>query len=259
MGNIHHQSGFTLLELMISVTILTLILGVIFGAMRLGSRSWEKGEERIDRLQRMRVTYDILSEDIRSIPLSGGRRQGDYGKIPICPEGKGCNQKAVLFIGESDRIRFVTTNPGLDPSLNKDSYRVVTYYLGQHYNSEYEGVVMEEYAWLFSDFFRFETLCDRCEKGADEFKYDPFVYSIYPEVTELSFRYYGIHRGDEEPDWYETWNPFQDLCSCDKGLIQDTLPQKVEVRMMRPKIFASEEGETEEVVFEVTIESYTEE
>ncbi|MGA1795780.1 MAG: type II secretion system protein J [bacterium] len=259
MGNIHHQSGFTLLELMISVTILTLILGVIFGAMRLGSRSWEKGEERIDRLQRMRVTYDILSEDIRSIPLSGGRRQGDYGKISICPEGKGCNLKAVLFIGESDRIRFVTTNPGLAPSLNRDSYRVVTYYLGQHYNSEYEGVVMEEYAWLFSDFFRFETLCDRCEKGADEFNYDPFVYSIYPEVTELGFRYYGIHRGDEEPDWYETWNPFQDLCSCDKGLIQDTLPQKVEVRMVRPKIFAGEEGETEEVVFEVTIESYTEE
>ena len=68
-------SGFTLLELMISITILTMILGIILGAMRLGSRSWEVGEKRIDRVQKIRMTHDIISEDIKSI-LPTKRGQG---------------------------------------------------------------------------------------------------------------------------------------------------------------------------------------
>jgi len=254
------KSGFTLLELMISVTILSLILGVILGAMRLGSRSWEVGEKRIDRLQRMRITYDIISEDIKSILPSGGRKTKNYGEMFICPEGRGCRQKAGLFIGESDRIKFVSTNPGLDQSLNRSKYRVVSYYLGQDYHSDYKGVVMEEYVWLFSDFFRFEILCDMCETEEDEFEYETFIHSIYPDVTDLTFKYYGTHRGDEDPDWYETWNSIEDLCSCDPGMIQDSMPQKVEVRMIRPKILGVEgEKETEEILFEVNIEAVQEE
>ena len=246
-----------MLELMISVTILTLILGVIFGAMRLGSRSWEVGEERIDRLQRMRVTYDIISEDIKSI-LSANL--GKSAMKPICPGKKGCSQSAFLFIGESDRIKFITTNPGLDRSLNRSEYRVVNYYLGQYYGEDEKGVMMEEHAWLFPDFFRFDTLCDMCETEEDEAEYETFTHAIYPEVTELTFRYYGTHDGDEDPDWYETWNSFEDLCSCDPGLIEDSLPQKIEVKMVRPKILAGEEeeGETEEVLCEVAIEGFKE-
>ncbi|UCG70170.1 MAG: hypothetical protein JSV09_03905 [Thermoplasmata archaeon] len=245
---------------MISITILSLILGVILGAMRLGSRSWEAGEKRIDRLQRMRITYDIISEDIKSILPSGVQKRQDYGRKHICPEGQGCSQKAALLIGESDRIKFVSTNPGLHHGLNRSKYRVVSYYLGEHYDSDYKGVVMEEYVWLFPDFFRFETLCDMCETEEDEFEYETFVHSIYPDVTELAFRYYGTHRGDEEPDWYETWNSLEDLCSCDPGMIQDSMPQKVEVKMIRPKIVGVEgEEELEEVIFEVNIEAVQEE
>jgi hypothetical protein len=177
--------------------------------------------------------------------------------MSICPEGRGCNQTAALFIGESDRIKFVSTNPGLHHSLNRSEYRVVSYYLGQDYNPDYKGVVMEEQAWLFPDFFRFETLCDMCESDEDEFEYETFTHSIYPDVTEFTFRYYGIRKGEEEPDWYETWNSLQEvLCTCSRDEIQDTMPHKVEVRMLRPKIIGGEgEEEIEEVKFEVNIEA----
>ncbi|MGA1863513.1 MAG: prepilin-type N-terminal cleavage/methylation domain-containing protein [bacterium] len=250
------ETGFTLLELMISITILSLIMGVILGAMRLGTRAWEAGEKRIDRLQRMRITYDIISEDIKSILPSGIKKKSDQGSQYICPKGKGCSQKAALFIGESDRIKFVSTNPGLHSSLNKSKYRVVSYYLGQTHDSDHKGVVMEERAWLFPDFFRFETLCSMCETEEDEFENETFIHSIYPDVTELTFRYYGTHDGDEEPDWYETWNTMEDLCSCDPGMIQDSLPEKVEVKMRQPKIMGSDEDEElGEVVFVVDIEA----
>jgi len=250
--------GFTLLELMISITILTLILAVIFGAMRLGSRSWEVGEKRIDRIQRMRITHDIISEDIRSILPTGSGRGSRYGTKPICPDGRGCSVKAVLFIGETDRIKFVTTNPGIDRSLNTSQYRVVTYFLGQEYHEEYQGVVMEEHAWLFPDFFRFEAICDKCESEENIFEFETFTHVIYPDVRELTFRYYGKRTGDAEPEWYETWNTFDDLCSCDSSAIQDALPQKIEVKMMRPKVMSQEEEDLEEIIFEVPIEGYAE-
>jgi len=44
--------GFTLLELLISLTILSLVTVLIFGAFRMGIRAWEKGERNIDGRQR---------------------------------------------------------------------------------------------------------------------------------------------------------------------------------------------------------------
>jgi hypothetical protein len=117
---------------------------------------------------------------------------------------------------------------------------------------------MEEQMWLFPDFFSFETLCDTCDAEV-EFEYESFVHSIYPDVTELEFRYYGKRGADEDAEWYETWNSFEDLCSCDPGMIQKSLPQKVEVKIVKPKIIAKEdEEEKEEIIFEVPIESMQE-
>ncbi|HEX7533874.1 MAG TPA: prepilin-type N-terminal cleavage/methylation domain-containing protein [Syntrophales bacterium] len=39
-----HNRGFTLLELLIALTITAMIVAIIFGALRIGIRAWEKGE-----------------------------------------------------------------------------------------------------------------------------------------------------------------------------------------------------------------------
>ncbi|MFP4033740.1 MAG: type II secretion system protein J, partial [Desulfococcaceae bacterium] len=44
--------GFTLLELMISMTVLGIIMTLVYGAMRLGTRTWETGQAQMDRWQR---------------------------------------------------------------------------------------------------------------------------------------------------------------------------------------------------------------
>lgn len=231
---------------MISVTILALILGVILGAMRLGSRSWEVEEKRVERLQRMRVTYDIISEDIKSVLCNV--------KKSICPGGSGCRHIAHMFIGENDRIKFVSANPGIGANLSRSRYRVASYYLGQDYNTEYEGVVLEESKWLFPDFFRFDFVCDICDSESSEFESESNLYVIYPDVTELTFQYYGTRNGESEPDWYDTWNSLEDLCSCDPGYIQELLPEKVRIRMLRPPIKGRKaEEEPEEIVIEVYI------
>ena len=60
------SSGFTLLELILSLTILGVVLLIIFGALRIGTRAWEKGEKDVAVHQRQRAVLSLLSQQIAS-------------------------------------------------------------------------------------------------------------------------------------------------------------------------------------------------
>ncbi len=62
--------GFTLLELMISISMLVIIIVIISGAMRLASRSIADGERKIEALERLRTSFSIINAQIQSgMPL----------------------------------------------------------------------------------------------------------------------------------------------------------------------------------------------
>ncbi len=68
---INSQNGFTLLELTISITMLALIVLVIAGALRLGYRSIESADRKIESTERMRISFHIIDSQIQSyIPLT---------------------------------------------------------------------------------------------------------------------------------------------------------------------------------------------
>jgi len=63
--------GFTLLELLLSVVIISLIILIIVSALRLGFRSVEAGEKKAESLERVRNAITILESQIQSeIPLA---------------------------------------------------------------------------------------------------------------------------------------------------------------------------------------------
>lgn len=65
------EAGFTLLELMISISMLVIIILIIGGAMRLGSRSVNAGEKKIETLERVRSSLSLIDSQIQSItPLT---------------------------------------------------------------------------------------------------------------------------------------------------------------------------------------------
>jgi len=64
-------SGFTLLEMLLAVTILAVIVVILGGAMRLGYRSAEKGERKIESAERVRRTIEIVESQIQALlPLT---------------------------------------------------------------------------------------------------------------------------------------------------------------------------------------------
>jgi len=88
------SAGFTLLELIIAITILPLIILIIGNGFRLGMNAWEKGENETVWTQRFRVLSGVLSQQIKSA----------YPYVTEIDE-----ERVILFEGTSDSIMFVTT------------------------------------------------------------------------------------------------------------------------------------------------------
>ncbi len=87
----HSDKGFTLLELMISMTILGIIVLIVFGATRLGHRSIEKAERATEFLERMRTALNIIDSQLKS-------------QVPLTYEENG--EKKLYFAGNKESIQF---------------------------------------------------------------------------------------------------------------------------------------------------------
>lgn len=87
------NKGFTLLELMISMTLIGIIMLIVFGAMRLGYRSIEKVERTTEFLERVRTSLNVIESQLQS-------------QIPLTYEEEG--EKRLYFTGQKGFIQFAT-------------------------------------------------------------------------------------------------------------------------------------------------------
>ncbi|MEW6380860.1 MAG: prepilin-type N-terminal cleavage/methylation domain-containing protein [bacterium] len=242
------EQGFTLIEVIISLTILAMIMGVIMGGFRLSTRSWEAGEKRLDEQQRMRCVFDILIQDIKSCMgiLRPPKFETDAAGEATFDRNR--QRWTVVFFGEAHKLTLITTASGIDRQLKKGTLRYVSYYLGE--DEEKPGMNMEESPWL-----------SQYPPPLDEETPAPQVhrYSLYPDVIDITFQYYGIKKIagevveiDAEPEWYEDWNPLELVESGEKYLLN--LPQRVRVTIHRkPEGEAREEEKDIVTSFDIPI------
>ncbi len=177
------QSGFTLLELLLALSIMGMIMGIIYGGLNLGNRAWRAGDRRVEQNQRLRLLLNQLAEEIRSA-------------YSIKMKGETKEDKYLAFWGESNKISFVTVTAGLmsEPLVNK--LRAVSYYVDGD-----DGLVFKETALNYDDFF------EQLESQ------EPVI--LDPNITEIAFRYYYLpepEKGEEkliqkEGTWTTEWDP----------------------------------------------------
>ncbi len=86
--------GFTLLELLISLSLLVVIVVIAMGAMRLGSRSVAAGEKRMDAQERFRTVLSLVDAQIQSY-------------LPLTYEEAGTRR--YYFQGDGKTLRFPTS------------------------------------------------------------------------------------------------------------------------------------------------------
>jgi general secretion pathway protein J len=199
-GNQEGDSGFTLLELIVSMTILAIIVTVVFSSLRIGSRAWEKGEADIRDNQRLRVVSDLIRRQI-----SSARQCRVYGK----------SQKKLPFYfkGYPDGLKFVSAL-----SLQYDNpypYVQVTY-LAKASNDGMFGFIAKEDDIILPGVFVSEE---------NRKKYDVIDTRLLSGLQTLSFSYLEITDGQFL--WRNHW---------DAG-VREKLPEAVRI-VLKPKSIA---------------------
>lgn len=174
------EPGFTLLELLISMTILALIFIAVLGAIQVGSKSWESGERRAEANQRMRSLVDSLARELTMIyPL----RIKDQDK------------DIIVFHGKSDSLVFATFPRSYGAEPFSHMIRVVEYAVAPD-----AGLVATESYPLAG-----------AAAGSDSL--DGRAKSIDDQVSDVRFRYLVPEGRPEEslaPVWRDFWDPSQD-------------------------------------------------
>ena len=93
----HRSAGFTLIEMLLAVTLMAAILALVYGGMRATTRATLRGEQLIAETQSMRMTHRFISRQIHQmLPLHWGGEAED----------------AVMFMGDTTSMTWIGPMPG---------------------------------------------------------------------------------------------------------------------------------------------------
>ncbi len=171
--------GFTLIEVVITFTILGFILLIIFGSFRLGLSAWERGESTKDEYQRLRIVSQLISQQIKStVPykIKPQKAEGDY----------------LAFEGKADSLKFVSTLPMKATGPEGFVYAIYQFKEG---GNEGGRLILYEQRALNKDLF------------AEEPKEESGV-SLLEGISDVRFEYYREEdpENNRKEEWVEEWN-----------------------------------------------------
>jgi prepilin-type N-terminal cleavage/methylation domain-containing protein len=174
------EAGFTLLEMLIAVTLVAMMAVSLWAVFRTSLRSWSRGTEFIDVNQRHRSILDLVRKQIAS--AFGLYAQADLQLgLP----------STLYFSGTENSLRFVSLNsmrfhesPGLT---------LVIYEVAQDANGDFSLVEKEaRYLGQISD----------QEAAASQAKPTP----IFDNLSSCIFKYFDAGDSETSSEWVGEWN-----------------------------------------------------
>lgn len=171
------RKGFTLFELLITITLLCIVVVILSGALRLGIRAWEKGEARVADIQAPIRVLELIGRQIASTLPHQIKKGGTT---------------VALFNGEAARLEFVSLSA---LSTIRDAGAVhVVYRLHENTETKEESLfVFEEPLWAYSS---------TDKKTGDE---TGNWREMLSGVASLSFEYGARTETADELSWTKEW------------------------------------------------------
>lgn len=166
------QSGFTLLELLVAITILTLVLTVALGAVHVGHRSFQIGIKQADGTAEIRHLVSLLRRQFLQL-------------LPVIWEKNG--QDFIAFEGGRHQLLFVGPAP---EGAAGPGYLV--YKLAVENLPDGKKVTV-----AFAPF----------DPGSDGFVIPRFNTRepLTHNLRDISFDYFGIQAEHDQPSWHAVW------------------------------------------------------
>lgn len=199
-----NRRGFTLLEVMVSIIIFALVATILFSGFHLTTRAWKRGQENIQKGERIRGVMELIRRQIVStypvLPLQKEDQQTQDADGTFRPVTRGLP----YFVGAQQRMAFVTLYSlrlnaipglcfvvyGIENSEDGEGFQLVEYenqYTGTNPMGNAEG----------------ESLPDNI-----------FRYVLLDHLDAAAFRFYGMDYsqiGTAPPEemvksWFESWD-----------------------------------------------------
>jgi general secretion pathway protein J len=178
-ANIFSKTGFTLLEVMVTLTLFGFIILIIFGAFRLGLSSWERGESTREEYQKLRTVSQLVSRQIKSVvpyKIKSQKSGGDY----------------LAFEGKPHSLKFISALP---LKAKQPEGFVYVFYEFKEGGKEGGRLTLYEQRILNKDFFEEDP---KEESGVP----------LFERISNIRFEYYreeNLERNRTE-GWVEEWN-----------------------------------------------------
>ena len=177
---IKNQMGFTLLELILAMSIVAIIVALGLGGVRLGISARDVGEQKVETYQRLRIISEQLKQKLQSTyPVFVSQKDGIPG-VTISNSSK----RILAFEGNTDSIRFVTFATPMTASDPTTLTHEVKFYIGEHPETEQTGVILMERDISNGDVF------SRVDPQSDSVRY----FLLAENAAQLKFRYYLMNK-----------------------------------------------------------------
>jgi len=122
-----HDTGFSLIELMVAMLITLIVSGAMFGLLSTGHNAFRREPELSDRQQNIRVAMDVISRDV----VNAGSNMPAFLQVftrtdtpPAGPTLNGNGGAATPWVGSLGAAAAATRGGG-DPSTNADVLEVL--------------------------------------------------------------------------------------------------------------------------------------
>lgn len=170
---VQRERGFTLVELIVAMTLFGLLITMLYGGLRFGARAWEASEEGLDDTARLQVVQEFIRRELsQAYPVSS-------------PEGAETEDGA--FAGGPEALAFV----GLLPDhLGLGGFSRLRLFLDD--DDENKRLVV---TWrpLDLDPLRLEDETDDAQSV------------LLRGLADAGFSYFGAIEPGEPPEWREEW------------------------------------------------------
>jgi general secretion pathway protein J len=113
------QRGFTLIEIVIALSIVGALLVIMFGGLRVGLGAWRRGEDRAELLEHERNVDQMVDRAVTGSYLYNPGASPPATTPPASSPAvaRSATQAGILFDGSPDRLAFVTVAPPVPSSV----------------------------------------------------------------------------------------------------------------------------------------------
>ena len=166
-------AGFTLVEMLLAMTLMSMLMVLAYGGLRASTRATERGQIILEESSRIRMAHQFVRKQLNQM-------------VPLVFEASEDQDMRTVFEGSSNRIRFVAPMPG---------------YLG------FGGPQVQELTFQNSDEGLALVISHALLQGFEEEKlYERSPILLLDRIEHAEFQFLSFDEENEVSSWSNLWD-----------------------------------------------------